>query len=335
MAVTYQSSGVSLEAAEDSTKKIARLAKSTFNEHVIKDIGLFAGFFALDLQKYSHPVMVSSIDGVGTKLKIAFLMQRHDTVGQCLVNHCVNDIMTCGSDPLFFLDYFGVGKLEPAVAEQLVSGMATACRENGCALIGGETAEMPGIYHQGEYDVAGAIIGAVNRDQIIDGSRIQVGDVLVGLASTGLHTNGYSLARHILLEKAPVRLDEYADELNMSWGEALLQVHKSYKTAIEAVRRLPGLVGISHITGGGIVGNTSRLLRPGLALEVDWNAWTIPPLFRLIQQRGGVEAEEMRRVFNLGIGLVLIVREADVLTIKSALKQVGETAIAMGQVVRG
>jgi phosphoribosylformylglycinamidine cyclo-ligase len=333
VAVTYQSSGVSLDAAEDSTKKIARLAKSTFNEHVIKEIGLFAGFFTLDLQKYNQPVIVSSIDGVGTKLKIAFLLNRHDTVGQCLVNHCVNDIMTCGADPLFFLDYFGVGKLEPAVAEQLVAGMASACRENGCALIGGETAEMPGFYSKGEYDVAGAIIGAVNRDQIIDGSRIKKGDVLVGLRSTGLHTNGYSLARYILLEKSPVQLDEFVPDLNMTWGEALLQVHKSYKTAVESVRRLPGITGISHITGGGIVGNTSRLLRPGLALDVEWNAWTMPPLFQLIQERGGVETEEMRRVFNLGIGLVLIVREDDVLTVKSALKQVGEIAVPMGRVI--
>jgi phosphoribosylformylglycinamidine cyclo-ligase len=333
LAVTYQSSGVNLAAAEQSTKAIARLAKSTFNDQVVKEIGLFAGFFKLDLQKYNSPIIVSSIDGVGTKLKIAFMAGKHDSVGQCLVNHCVNDIMTCGSDPLFFLDYYGVGKLEPAVAEQVVSGMAKACRENSCALIGGETAEMPGFYTAGEYDLAGCIIGAVNREHVIDGSRIAAGDRLLGLSSTGLHTNGYSLARNVLLDIGHISLQDAAPGLKQTWAEALLSVHKSYKTAIEVVRRLPGLTGISHITGGGIVGNTIRLLRPGLALEIDWEGWSMPPLFAAIQKMGDIEAEEMRRVFNLGIGLVLVVRESDTRTIHSALKQIGETAIPIGRVV--
>jgi phosphoribosylformylglycinamidine cyclo-ligase len=275
------------------------------------------------------------MDGVGTKLKIAFMMNQHHSVGQCLVNHCVNDIMTCGSDPLFFMDYYGVGKLDPAVAEQVVGGMAKACRENNCALIGGETAEMPGFYASDEYDLAGSIIGAVNRENVIDGSLITSGDVLIGLPSTGLHTNGYSLARKVLLEMAQISLYQFVPELDTTWGEALLAVHRSYKTAIEAIRRLPGLVGISHITGGGIVGNTLRLLRPGLALEIDWQSWTLPPLFRKIQELGGIEDAEMRSVFNLGIGLVLVVHEADVLTIKGALKQVGETSIQVGRVRSG
>ena len=333
MAVTYQSSGVNLEAAEQSTKAIARLAKSTFNPQVLREIGLFAGFYKLDLQKYTSPILVSSIDGVGTKLKIAFALNRHDSVGQCLVNHCVNDIMTCGADPLFFLDYYATAGLDPAAAEQLIGGMAVACRENHCALIGGETAEMPGLYAPGEYDLAGCIIGVVNSDHVIDGSHIEKDDVLLGLPSTGLHTNGYSLARRVLLDMAQVSLTEYVPELQASWGDALLAVHKSYKTAIESVRRLPGLTGISHITGGGLVGNTRRLLRPGQALEVDWQSWSWPSVFNKIQQLGGVETEEMRRVFNLGIGLVLLAHAADVRTIISALKQIGETAIPIGRVI--
>ena len=335
MAVTYQSSGVDLTAAEKSMQAIATLAKSTFNDQVVKEIGLFAGFFKLDLQKYSNPIIVSSMDGVGTKLKIAFLLNRHGSVGQCLVNHCVNDIMTCGSDPLFFLDYFAVGKLEPAVAEQVVAGISKACRENSCVLIGGETAEMPGFYAVGEYDLAGTIIGAVNRENLIDGSQIAVGDVLLGVPSSGLHTNGYSLARKVLLDTAGVSLEQFIPELNGSWADALLAVHKSYKTVIEAVRHLPGLTGISHITGGGIVGNTQRLLQPGQVLEIQWQSWERPVLFSMIQQLGSVAEEEMRRVFNLGIGLVLVVHESDVMTIKSTLKQLGETCFSIGRVVRG
>lgn len=334
MAVTYQSAGVSLEAAEASTRRIAALAKSTFNDRVLKDIGLFAGFFALDLKTYQEPVIVSSIDGVGTKLKIAFATGRHDTVGQDLVNHCVNDIMTCGADPLFFLDYLGVGSLDPAAAAALVGGMAKACRENGCALIGGETAEMPGFYQPAEYDLAGTIIGAVNRGEIIDGAHIQDGDLLLGLASTGLHTNGFSLARKVLLEMKEVRLDEIVDELGMSWADSLLQVHRSYRDPIRLVRRHPALTGISHITGGGIEGNTKRLLRPGLALEIDWGAWPVPALFRLIQEYGGVEEAEMRRVFNLGIGLVLIVHPDGAEELVRLLQSNGEHPIPMGRIIQ-
>lgn len=333
MAVTYQSAGVSLEAAEASTRSIAALAKSTFNERVLKEIGLFAGFFALDLQTYQDPVIVSSIDGVGTKLKIAFATGRHETVGQDLVNHCVNDIMTCGADPLFFLDYLGVDSLDPEVSTALVGGMAKACRENGCALIGGETAEMPGFYQPAEYDLAGTIIGAVNRAQIIDGANIQAGDLLLGLPSTGLHTNGYSLARKVLLEISAIKLDQMVDELGMSWADSLLQVHRSYREPIRLVRRHPALAGISHITGGGIEGNTRRLLRPGLALEIDWDAWSPPALFRLIQLYGSVETAEMRRVFNLGIGLVLIVHPDGAEELVRLLRHSGEQPIAMGRII--
>ncbi len=332
MGITYQHAGVSLEAAEQATQKIAALAKSTFNERVIKEIGLFAGFYALDVQKYTHPVIVSSIDGVGTKLKIAFLLRQHDSVGQDLVNHCVNDIMTSGADPLFFLDYVGLGVLEPDVMAEIVGGMAKACRENGCALIGGETAEMPGFYTPGEYDLAGTIIGAVDRENIIDGSRIRPGDVLIALPSTGLHTNGYSLARKVLLEKARVSLSEKVQELDATWGEALLRVHKSYQTSIRTVRNDPALAGISHITGGGIAGNTNRLLRQGLKLCIDYSAWEMPRLFRLIQQYGEISEEEMRRVFNLGVGLIFIVQEEGATRVLSALQHCGEEPFVIGSV---
>jgi len=331
--ITYQEAGVSLEAAEEATHNIAALAKSTFNSHVLKEIGLFAGFFALDLKKYTDPVIVSSIDGVGTKLKIAFASGRHDSVGQDLVNHCVNDIMTCGADPLFFLDYLGVGVLDPATAAALVGGMAKACRENGCALIGGETAEMPGFYAAGEYDLAGTIIGAVNRDRIIDGMQIREGDLLIGLPSTGLHTNGFSLARKVLLEMKKIDLDEHVSKLGTTWADALLQVHRSYQNPIRLVRGHSALKGISHITGGGIEGNTRRLLRGGLNLKVEWENWNVPPLFRLIQEYGGIADDEMRRVFNLGIGLVLVVRPDGADEILHLLeKEGGETAMVMGKV---
>lgn len=332
MSITYQASGVNLEAADASTQRIAELAKTTFNTNVIKEIGLFAGFYQLDLTKYTNPIIVSSIDGVGTKLKIAFMLNRHETVGQDLVNHCVNDIMTCGSDPLFFLDYIGVGQLDPQHASQIISGMVKACRENECALIGGETAEMPGFYAAGEYDLAGTIIGVVDRKNIIDGSQISPGDVLLGLPSMGLHTNGYSLARKVLFDSAAISLELPVKELGMTWGEALLQVHRSYKKPIMQVRRHPGLTGISHITGGGLVGNTIRLLRPGLELEIDWRSWQVPAIFSLLQKYGHVTDEEMRRVFNLGIGLVFVVQATAKQEIINILKENDELVYEIGLV---
>ncbi len=332
MSISYKDSGVNLEAAEASTKKIAALAKSTFNANVLKDIGLFSGFFKLDLQKYHDPVIVSSVDGVGTKLKIAFAMDIHDSIGQDLVNHCVNDIMVSGADPLFFLDYIGTVALKPDHAALIVKGMAKACMENDCALIGGETAEMPGFYSPGEYDLAGTIIGVINRSDIIDGSSIASGDQLIGISSNGLHTNGYSLARKVLLEVKNVNLHNTVDELGMSWGECLLRVHKSYMPVIKLVRGMQGLAGISHITGGGIEGNTYRLLRPGLNLQIDWSAWQQPPEFQLIQQYGNVNDTEMRRTFNLGIGLVLVVKSDQYNSIFNKLVAAGETPVHIGQV---
>ena len=334
MGLSYKDAGVNLNTAEESTRKIASLAKSTFNKRVLNEIGLFAGFFELDLERYHHPVLVSSIDGVGTKLKIAFMLNHHSSVGQDLVNHCINDIMTCGADPLFFLDYIGTQALEERVAEEIIFGMAKACKENNVALIGGETAEMPGFYSKGEYDLAGTIIGVVNRDDVIDGKSIQPDDVLIGLYSTGLHTNGFSLARKVLLEHAKIDISEFEARLHTTWGDALLAIHKSYKNPIQAVRKIQGVTGISHITGGGLVGNTKRLLQPGLALNVDWSAWQIPTLFTRIQELGEISDEEMRQVFNLGIGLVFVVRPDSVDTVIRTLNEMDEPTVTIGKVVR-
>jgi phosphoribosylformylglycinamidine cyclo-ligase len=332
--VSYKSSGVDLEAAEASTKTIAALAKSTFNERVLNGIGLFAGFYEIDLQKYPNPVIVTSIDGVGTKLKIAFMMDIHDTVGQDLVNHCVNDIMTSGADPLAFTDYIGTLELKQDRVEGIIRGMSIACKENNCALIGGESAEMPGFYSPGEYDLAGSIIGILNRQDMIDGSKINDGDVLIALKSNGLHTNGYSLARKVILDIHKINIQEHVDELGASWGETLLKVHKSYRETIQKVRTIPGLNGISHITGGGIEGNTKRLLRDGLSLNVDWAAWEPLPEFNLLKKLGEIEDEEMRRAFNLGIGLVLVASPESADSIINAAKECGEEPTIIGQVVK-
>jgi len=334
LAVTYKDAGVDLDAANTSTKKIAALAKSTFNENVVQEIGLFGGFYALDKNKYKNPVLVSSIDGVGTKLKIAFMMNRHDTVGQDLVNHCVNDIMTSGADPLFFLDYIGTQQLDAEASAQVVSGMAKACRENDCALIGGETAEMPGFYSKGEYDLAGAIVGVVDRENVINGENIAQGDELIGLPSVGLHTNGYSLARKVLFEVTQVDLRKYEEKLSATWGDTLLKVHRSYLKPIRAVRHIAGLVGISHITGGGIEGNTKRLLKEDLALQIDWTAWDALTELVLIQELGQIPDEEMHQVFNMGIGLVFITKPDASSKIVQVLKNLGEKPVKIGTVVK-
>ncbi|MDZ7374728.1 MAG: phosphoribosylformylglycinamidine cyclo-ligase [candidate division KSB1 bacterium] len=331
--MTYRQAGVDIDAAEEAVDRIKALARSTYTERVLTDIGLFAGLFDGRFAHLKHPVLASSIDGVGTKVKIAVALDRHDTVGQDLVNHCVNDIMTSGSQPLFFLDYIGTSHLKPAVVEQIVAGIARACRENGCALIGGEMAEMPGVYAPGDYDLVGTIVGVVDKDRILDGKSIQAGDVLIGLPSTGLHTNGYSLARKVLLDHAGLTLDGYVDELGATLGEELLKVHRSYKLAIETVLAADAVKGIAHVTGGGIEGNTRRLLRRGLTLRVRWGEWEEPPIFALIRRLGKVPEQDMRRTFNLGIGLVLVCAEekADVLT--AALREVGESPQFIGEVV--
>jgi len=328
MAISYKTAGVDIQAGDETVNRIKPLVRKTFNQNVLTDIGLFGGFYDARFPEYKHPILVASTDGVGTKLKIAFLTNKHNTVGQCLVNHCVNDILCCGAKPLFFLDYFATGKLEPEIAEQVISGFVTACLENGCALIGGETAEMPSLYSEGEYDVSGTIIGIVEKDNIVDGKSIQTGDLLIGLPSTGLHTNGYSLARAVLLSEFTV--DSKVPELSRTIGEELLSVHKSYLHIVSPLLENKLLKGISHITGGGIIGNTKRIVPKGLSLDIDWNSWLLPPIFQLIQKVGKIPDEEMRNVFNLGIGMILVVSQNDVDTCLEILKD--EQPIVIGKV---
>ena len=329
---TYRDAGVDIDAGEETIRRIKPLVRGTFTPGVLADIGAFGSFFELDLSRFQHPVLVSSVDGVGTKLKVAFRMDKHDTVGQDLVNHCVNDIAVCGAEPLYFLDYFSTGKLYPDVAEQIVRGFTTACRANGCALIGGETAEMPDLYAAGEYDLAGTIVGIVEKSKILDGSRVTEGDVLIGLPSTGLHTNGYSLARTVLF--AHYDVDDTPIELGGEpVGEALLRVHRSYLNPIRALLDEKAAHAFVHVTGGGIPGNTARVIPDGLGFEVDYAAWERPPLFTLIQRLGDVPEEDMRRTFNLGIGLIAIVpasRAEDAVRVMQAL---GEQPVPIGRVM--
>jgi phosphoribosylformylglycinamidine cyclo-ligase len=286
---------------------------------VLSEIGLFGGFFDARFPDHEHPVLVASTDGVGTKLKVAVMAGVHDTVGQCLVNHCVNDILACGARPLFFLDYFATGRLERGVARDVIKGIAQACGENGAALLGGETAEMPSIYADGDYDVAGTIVGVVDKPRIINGSQIRKGDVLIGLPSNGLHTNGYSLARAALFPTYSV--DQFVEALGSTVGQALLKVHKSYLHAMSPVLDAGLAAGLSHITGGGIVGNTSRILAEGLGLEIAWGSWDVPPIFDLIKSAGSISDSEMQHVFNLGVGMIVVAHEEDADSVMSMLAE--------------
>lgn len=331
--LTYKSAGVDIDAGDESVKRIGRLAKTTFNENVIRDIGLFGAFYRVNCQGMKQPVLVSSVDGVGTKLKIAFMAGIHDTVGEDLVNHCVNDIMTSGATPLFFLDYLAVSQLSVDVVEQIVTGMARGCRHAGCALIGGETAEMPDFYRSGEYDISGTMVGIVDAEKIIDGCKIQRGDILIGLPSNGLHTNGYSLVRKIFFELNQFKIGDYVEELTTTLGQELLRIHRSYQAPILALRDQPFLHGMSHITGGGIEGNTNRILPEGLALKIDWGSWPRLEIFHLIQQIGQISEQEMRRVFNLGIGFIFIVDKSYVDAVVEILGKENEKCYVIGEVV--
>ncbi len=302
---TYKSSGVDVEAGNRFVKSIGQLVADTHRTEVINTIGGFGGLFEPDFSSMKQPVLVSSVDGVGTKLIVAFKAGVYDTVGQDLVNHCVNDIAVCGAEPLFFLDYFSTGKLEQNVAYDVIKGFSIACKENGCALIGGETAEMPDIYSRGEFDLAGTVVGVVDRDMIIDGSGIRDGDIIIGVTGNGLHTNGYSLARKVLFSK--YKIDDFVDALGMSIGESLLQIHPSYLPFIREFKKKDGVKGFAHITGGGIEGNTSRIVPEGLQLAIDWKSWEWPAVFKLIKKIGDVPVDDMRRAFNLGIGLTMVV----------------------------
>jgi phosphoribosylformylglycinamidine cyclo-ligase len=330
LAINYEDAGVSIKAGDETVDKIKNFAKSTFNKSVLADIGLFGGFFQPDLAGYTEPVLVSSVDGVGTKLKIAIQMNKHDTIGQDLVNHCVNDIAVCGAEPLFFLDYMAFGKLDPDVASEIIKGFSIACKENGCALIGGETAEMPGVYEQHDYDLSGTIVGIVEKSKIIKGERITSGDILVGIPSSGLHTNGYSLARKVILEK--YNLSDNVNLLNKTIGDELLSIHSSYLKLIKTIKNKIELKGISHITGGGIIGNTKRILPEGFKLRIDWNNWEEPSIFKLIQETGDISDNEMRTVFNMGIGLVFVVSKNDLENSIKLCTDLKENPVVIGQV---
>jgi phosphoribosylformylglycinamidine cyclo-ligase len=332
----YRQSGVDIDAGNETVRRIRSLARSTFTPGVLSEIGSFGGLFQLDRDAYEAPVLVSSADGVGTKLKVAFMTGRHDTIGADLVNHCVNDILVQGARPLFFLDYLATGRLSPDVAEQVVAGISRACRENGCALIGGETAEMPGFYADGEYDVAGFIVGAVERSRVIDGRRISPGDVLIGLPSSGLHTNGYSLARRVFFEACGWTPTTVPPELGRSLGDALLATHRSYlRTMLPLIDA--GLVkGMAHITGGGITENLPRVLPDGSAAHVNRRAWEIPALFQLVRSRGRIPDDEMFRAFNMGIGLIVVCAASDRDRVLGLLAAGGESdAVEIGEVVTG
>ncbi len=327
---TYKAAGVDIRAAEEVVRQIRRAARATFSPSVLCDIGAFGAFFDGRFRGYRHPVLVSSVDGVGTKLKVAAIMGRHSSVGEDLVNHCVNDILVCGARPLFFLDYVGIGRLDPRVVGELLRGMIKACKENRCALIGGETAEMPGLYQDGDFDLVGAIVGVAEREGLLNGSKVREGDVLLALPSTGLHTNGYSLARKVLLGK--FQLHDFIEELGERLGDTLLRIHRSYLQAITALEESVSIHAMAHITGGGIVGNTRRVIPRGLGIELDWSTWERPAIFRLIQTVGNVSESEMRKTFNLGVGLVMILEERETEKAMRSLRRMGESPFVIGSV---
>jgi phosphoribosylformylglycinamidine cyclo-ligase len=329
-ALRYRDAGVDIDEADRAVASIKKFARGTFTRGVVSDIGSFGAAF--QLAGFRKPVLVSSADGVGTKLKIAFLTGRHGTVGEDLVNHCVNDIAVQGAQPLFFLDYFAVGKLEAHVASDVVSGIARGCRANACALIGGETAEMPGMYQAGEYDLAGFIVGAAERGDLITGASIRAGDVLIGLPSTGLHTNGYSLARKLLLEVAGYGPNTLLPAVGATVGDALLAVHRSYLKPLRILMSAKLLKGAAHITGGGITDNTPRMLPKGLAASIDTSAWRIPPLFEELKRIGNIPEDDYLRTFNLGVGMIFAVPSNGVSRAETLLEKAGERPIRIGAV---
>lgn len=319
---TYKKAGVDIEAAKVAVNQIKPYVKSTFTKDTLSDIGLFAGLTSLKdvIETYKEPVLVQSIDGVGTKMIVAEMMEKYDTIGKCLVNHCVNDILCQGAKPLTFLNYIASTKLKPKVIQKIVDGMADACREVGCAIVGGEMAEMPGIYQKGHYDLVGCITGIVEKEKIIDGKKIKKGDILLGLPSNGLHTNGYSLARKAFFKTASLKVDNYLEELGCTIGEELLKVHKCYFRQVYPLLEYFNIKGIVHITGGGLIDNIVRLLPDDFSAVIN-QSWPIPAVFKIIQRTEKVSNEEMRRVFNLGIGMILIVPTKQVKAIRGAIKE--------------
>ena len=331
----YEEAGVSIDAQDRAIAQIKSHVNSTQTDRVLSDIGSFGGLLDIRFPEMQYPVLVSSADGVGTKLKIAFDADRHDTVGQCLVNHCIDDILVQGARPLFFMDYVATGKLRPDVVADVVAGMAVACRESGLAILGGEMAEMPGFYNAGEYDVAGFIVGVVDKAKLLGADRVRKGQKLIGLASTGLHTNGYSLARKIIFEECGLKLDDLVPGTEARVDDALLAVHRSYFKALEPHLEADRIQAMAHITGGGFLDNLPRVLPADLDASIDTGAYEVPPLFRFLVERGGVEREEAYRVFNMGIGMILVVEEAQQEALMADLEQAGMAPCALGEIVAG
>ncbi|MBA7537939.1 Phosphoribosylformylglycinamidine cyclo-ligase [subsurface metagenome] len=334
MGKTYKDAGVDINLADHIVKKIKPLICKTFIPGVLGDIGGFGGLFSLAEQNYKEPVLVSGTDGVGTKLKIAFALDKHDSVGIDLVAMCVNDIVTCGAKPLFFLDYISIGKLSEKVAVELVKGITEGCKTANCALLGGETAEMPGFYPEGEYDLAGFAVGIVEKSEIIDGREIREGDSVIGVTSNGLHSNGFSLVRKVLLEDKKYEMDEKIVTINKSLGEELLKPTRIYVQPVLYLLEKYKILGIAHITGGGLLENIPRILPSGVSVEIDQNSWPKPPIFSLIQKEGKISDEEMYRTFNMGVGMVLIIRSDKTEKIIDELKQLNFSSYLIGRVVK-
>lgn len=333
--ISYSDAGVSIDAANEATRKIKNLAKATFNARTLTEIGSFGGMFDGAFPQMAKPVLVASADGVGTKLKIAFDTNTHNTVGRDLVNHCVNDILVQGARPLFFLDYIATGKLAPDVVAQIVEGMARGCKENGCVLLGGETAEMPGFYQEGEYDIAGFIVGVVDKEKVIDGKAIAVGDVVLALPAVGLHTNGYSLARKLFFEVAGYASDSFIEELGTTVGDALLETHPSYLQTLDGLLDTGKIKGLAHITGGGLLENIPRILPEGTAVEIQKGSWEVLPIYKLMQQIGNIEETEMYRAFNMGVGMIIISSKEKKDAIISHITEQGEEVFEIGKVTEG
>jgi phosphoribosylformylglycinamidine cyclo-ligase len=333
--VTYAQAGVDISAGDRAKERIKFLAQKTFNRNVLGGIGGFGALFRLDMQRWKNPILVSSADGVGTKLKVAFELGLHHTVGQDLVNHCVNDIAVQGATPLFFLDYLASGKLDPEVTEAVITGLAEACKANGCALIGGETAQMPGFYTDGEYDLAGFIVGAVDRDKMVTGADIKAGDVLIGFPSTGLHTNGYSLARKLLFEVAGYKATQYVTAIKEKAGAALMKTHRSYLHVIQKLVAAGLTTGMAHITGGGITENLPRILPKGTAAQIELGSWPVLPIFEHLRDLGQVSQDEMMRTFNMGVGLIVAIPAAKFTRAKNLLDRAEEKFHVIGRVTKG
>jgi phosphoribosylformylglycinamidine cyclo-ligase len=333
--ITYADAGVNIDQANRTKQRIKYLAHKTFTKGVLSEIGGFGGLFAIDKTKYVDPILVSSVDGVGTKLKLAFEMKVHHTIGADLVNHCVNDIAVQGAAPMFFMDYLATGKLDPGVAEKVVEGLAEACKHNGCALIGGETAEMPGFYPEGEYDLAGFIVGVVERERIVTGKTVEPGDIILGLPSTGLHTNGYSLARKLLFEVAKYEPETYVNEIKGKVGNELMLTHRSYWAIIKKLVAADCVSAMAHITGGGITENLPRVLPRGTAAIIEYGSWPVLPIFTHMQNLGNVAQDEMMRTFNMGIGMLLVVPSVKFKKAESVLDRAGEKYYAVGRIVKG